>query len=476
MQFIHLKNGLARNLATDIYQLRDNAISEEVVQSCTLCVLDFFAVTLAALKEPLSRNITISVNTLRGNAESTMFSTGEQTSAPLAALVNGALAHILDFDDTLWSYIGHSTSVIFSASLAMAEAVNCSGRDLLRAFALGVEAAHRIGSPIIHKLSKRGWHPSPVIGIYGATVAASLIINSDDIDNLTKALTIATTMAAGIRQNFGSNVKPLSIGWASHSGIMASIFAQHGISGSEDALEGRQGFYMAYAGATPEHFYKDKDGKMAIVSPGVGFKLYPSCTGTHPTIDAIISLQKDETIDPDEIISVKIEVTPEVLDELIYPSPSTPSQGKFSLPFCAAIALIYGNVGIEHFQKEYIKDSKIRTLMNRIQVVPNKDLIRMGEENCPASNITITTYSNKKIQKSINVAKGNPGNPLTIEEMKEKFFQCARWVGLSEDKTEEFFQQIISIRSIPSITVWMKSIVAPIFNELSSKNLVKNFK
>ncbi len=274
MQSTAYNKGLARRVTEDICRLRNKAFSREVLHSATCCVVDFFAVILAALREPLSIEVKRCINRLGGIPEATLLSDGTRTSAPLAALVNGTQAHAQDYDDTLWTYIGHSTSVIFPAALAVAETVACSGRELLTAFALGVETAHRIGFPITSGLIKSGWHPSPSVGIFGAAAASSLVMGAD-VSIIGSALTISTNMAAGIRENFGSHAKPLVIGLASHSGVMASLFAQHGISGSKEALEGKQGFYMAYAGTALDALGGDKNDIMALVSPGVALNHYP---------------------------------------------------------------------------------------------------------------------------------------------------------------------------------------------------------
>lgn len=465
MHDFSLNKGLAIEIAKNIFQLREKAVSKEVIQTATCCALDFFAVVLAGFREPLAGQITRSVTNLGGTPKATLLLGGVRTSPPLAAMANGTLAHTLDYDDTLWTYIGHSTSVIFPAALAVAEAVDCSGLDLLASFSLGVETAHLIGSPITPKLSKRSWHPSPSVGVFGAAVSSSLIMGGN-INSIASALTISTNMAAGIRQNFGSKAKPLVIGWASHAGVMASIFAQQGISGSEDAFEGRQGFYMAYANTIPDRFNKDRNSKMAVVSPGVAFKLYPCCTGAHPTIDAIVMIQKEYLLSLDEIGSVQIEVTPEVLDELIYPVPSDSREARFSLPYCAAVALMYGGVGLDHFRDESLKNPDISAIMQCIEIQPNEKLSRLGGEHCPASRVTIVTRGGRKIQRSVSAARGNPGNPISFEELQSKFYHCATTAGLAEKRAERLLHQIMDIRDVTSIGTWMRTEVAPLLQNL----------
>lgn len=466
-QSVSMDNRFSKQLAKDIYKLSKAATTDEVLNAGSCCVLDFFAGALAALNEPIAKRISMSIKKFGDAPQATVLVNSESAPAPFAALANGTLGHALDYDDTLWTYIGHSTAVILPAALAVAEIEDCGGKEMLAAFSLGVEVAHRIGAPITPDLSKFGWHASPSVGVFGAAASASLLTGGD-VNSLSRAISLATNMSSGIKENFGSSAKPFVIGWASHAGVIASIFAQQGFSGSEEAFEGKQGFYKTFVKRLPNSLNDVADNKMAIVSPGVSFKLYPSCTGTHPSIEAIISLRQQKEIRINEISHIRIEVTPEVPHELIYPIPSSPSQGKFSLPYCVAIALIYGDVGLEHFKDEYLANPDVKDIMKRVEVVSNENLSRETGDHNPAAKLTIDLYAGEKIEKTVNSAKGSPGKPLTLKDLKNKFRKCAQWAGLSPRKTEQFIEEILSLRSNQSISSWMKKYVAPMFKEISN--------
>ncbi len=459
------ESSAAFQLAKSLGRLQKKANEGRTTEAARKCVLDYFAVVLAGLSEPVSREITDTIGTLGGNGVATVLFSCQKTSAPLAALANGTLAHALDFDDTLWTYVGHSTSVVFSAALAVAEWLDRDGTDLLTSFALGVEAAHRIGSRVVSNLARRGWHPTPTVGVFGSTVASTLLMGGDS-HQMGSALTVATNLAGGLRQNFGTKVKPLASGWAAFSGVMASILAQQGISGSKDALEGRQGYFTAFAGGVTEGTYNAEKRELALVSPGPGFKIYPCCTGTHPTIDAILEIRKERPLKLDEIASIRVEVTPEVLNECIYPVPRNGTEARFSLPYCTATALVYGRVELEHFREKSLKDPRVGELMQQIEVQANEELSRFGGENCPASRVTIGLCGGTKIQKTVNAARGNPGNPLSFADLERKFYQSANAAGLHVKKTERFLGQIVEIQRISSITTWIRMEVAPLFRGL----------
>jgi 2-methylcitrate dehydratase PrpD len=456
----------SKKLAEKIYKIRDAAISDEALEAATLCVLDFFASALAGAREPTTAETVSAIQKCGGEPQALILANGEKTSAPLAALANGILGHILDYDDTIWTYIGHSTAVIFPAALAVAEAADCTGKEMLAALSLGVETAHIIGSPITPQLGQHGWHPSSAVGIFGAAAAASILLGKDP-DHLARSLALATNMASGIKQNFGSSAKPFGLGWAAHAGVMAARFASEGFSGAGDAFEGPQGFYENFVEGVPPRMDRNTGAELAMINPGVSFKLYPSCTGSHPSIEAIINLRKENEIPIKAVSYIKARVTPEVPQELIYTIPATAAQGKFSLPFCAAVALVHGDVGLKHFSENYIKDADVTNIMEIVAVLPDEKLERHGGPNCPASKVTIGLDSGELFEKVVNVAKGNPGQPLTLDDLRDKFHKCAQWTGLASNISERLIEQILSIRSIPSIANWMEKKVAPIFRNLN---------
>ena len=463
------QNGWASILANDIHKMGYRSLSRNELDCSKACILDFFSVVIAALKYPEIGEIHSSMQFPRNSNESTLLNNGEYTTTQLATFSNATQAHVLDFDDTIWTYIGHSTAVILPPALALSESIGCSGKDLLNAFALGVEAAHRIGSPVTPELSEAGWQPTPIIGIFGSTVASSLMMKAN-AQQLSAAITLSTNMTSGIRQNFGSKGKPIAAGWASQAGLLAATFAQNYISGSQDALEGKQGFYMSHANMIPDSFGKDWDKELAIESPGVCFKLYPCCTGSHPSIDAMIMINQEYSLSLDEISSIEIETSPEVLNELIYPFPEDGLQAKFSLPYCAATALLFGKVELEHFEDNIVNHPKIHALMKKINVKPSSHLVKTGGENCPAARIKIITKENVEINKTISSARGNPPNQIDIIELQNKFRRCATTTGMRQSKIERLIQQIMGIDKITDMRTWIKREIQPEFKELHKTN------
>jgi 2-methylcitrate dehydratase PrpD len=435
-------------------------LQPDVMMAATRCLVDLFAVSLAGTTETAAASTANLVCDLGGKSEATLISTGTPTTAPLAAFGNGALAHALDYDDTLWSYVGHVTAVVLPAALAVAESQNCRGRDLLAAFAIGAEAAHLIGERISEGLRARGFHPTPAIGVFGAAVASALLQGADS-HGMAGALTLAANMSSGVRQNFGSPAKPMSVGWAAQAGVMAARLAQQGLSGSADAIEGPQGFCRAVSGiVVPSAFAESTE--MALVSPGVGFKLYPCCTGTHPTVEALSDIRKKHSLQPGQIDSIRVEVTPEVIGELIYQVPADARQARFSLPFCAATALVDGAVALHHFAEPLRMSPEVRDLMRRVKMSPRDDLPRSGEADCPAARVTVRTRDGRRVQKWVGCARGNPSNPASDAELERKFYECASQGEMTQTESEELLEELKRLQDIPRVGEWLKEKVLPL--------------
>ena len=452
--------GLAHVIAGHLNGLKEQARQRETVDQATRCLVDFFAVSLAGRGDPVAASVLKVAACGAEGAAATVLCSGARTSAPLAALANGTVAHVLDFDDTLWTYVGHATAVVLPAVFAVAESSHCTGIDLLAGFALGVEAAHLFGAPVSDALRGRGFHPTPTIGTLAAAAAAALVLGEDS-QCVWRALTLATNMASGLRQNFGSPAKPISAGWAAHAGVMAALMARQGLAGSEDALEGPQGFYQATSSSDVD-ITAIKSQEMTLVSPGIGFKLYPCCTGTHPAIEALLSIRRDLDPHSTRIKTVDITVTPEVQGELIYPMPAGAHQARFSLPFCAAVAFLDGEVRLDHFREPFSIKPGVLDLMQRIRVRPDGDLERTGGANCPAARVTVTTGAGSRYERHIGAARGNPSNPASDEDLDRKFVRCAAAGGFPEVSARSLLSEVRSFRNVPSLGDWVRNRLVPL--------------
>lgn len=385
------------------------------------CLLDMLGVALAGWSEPDATIAFGYATATYGAGPATIIGAAGRIAPEGAALVNGTLAHAHDFDDTNWTYIGHSGAVILPAALAVGEAAGSSGRDVVAAFVAGLEAAARVGGPVTDEFARRGWHLTSAVGVFGAATAAARLLGLGR-DGLAAALGLAASHASGLKANFGYMAKPLHAGMAAAAGVRSALLAQAGLTASPAVFEDPLGYFSAFAGGVASPV---PDGPLAIVADGVAFKRFPSCTGTHPAVDAVLAIRADEGLSAGDVRSVRVGTTPEVPGELVHPRPAGGAQAKFSMPFAVAAALTYGSLGIEHFTDRLVADGAITALMDRCDVFVDPDLDRPAGVRAPAASVEITTGDGRQYRRRVDLALGNPGHPMPRSELVGKFRACA---------------------------------------------------
>ena len=447
--------GLTDEMADMATSLPCRHIPKEAIDMAKTCVLDGIGVALAGCQEPASRIIARYVGETACAGEASIIGHDIRTATAQAAMANGTICHALDYDDTTWAYIGHPTAVILPAALALGEKASSSGKELLCSMVVGFEVACRIGSLVTPGLSERGWHSTGTIGVFGATAAASRLANLDR-RQAAFAMGIAASESSGIKANFGSMVKPFHAGKAAHDSIVAVALAKRGFTSTASALERRFGFLEVFSGSgnTNMAVLRPKN-TYAIVDPGVAFKPYPSCTGTHPAIDATLFLRNTHDIPAGDIESISCGTTPEATGELLFSVPQTGLEGKFSLHFCLAVALSEGSVVLEHFDDRYIGKPIIRELMRRCRNYVDPDLTKSPGVFSPASVVKIKMKDGITYCKRVDLAKGNPGNTLTQRELERKFMDCSTR-RLPSEQAKRLLDTIMNLEELEDVAELMR--------------------
>ena len=393
----------------------------EAVETAKAAILDGVGVALAGYGEEAAGVVLRHARAAYAGGAASILGADLRLAPIGAALVNGTLVHALDFDDTAWSYIGHPTAVILPAALAAGEHAGASGRELIAAYVAGFEVASRVGRPVAEILAERGWHLTSTVGVLGAAAAAGKLLGLTG-RRLAQTLGAAATQAAGLKANFGWNAKPFHAGMAARSGVESAQLVDAGLSASPCVLDDRLGFFAAFTGAEPAT--QAQDG-LAILGDGIAFKRYPSCTGTHAVIDALLALCGEHGIRPEDVELVTCGTTPEVPSELLHPFPDDADQARFSMNFAAAVALAEGAVELEHFSEEVLAQPLIRELMARCELVVDPRLDRPPAVRTPAALVEVRLTSGATVARRVDSAKGNPQNPLAPEELAAKFRACA---------------------------------------------------
>ena len=389
-------------------------------------VQDTVGVALAGAGEPAAR-IVQRVALADGGAGACSVLGTDLTAGPTyAALANGTAAHALDFDDMCWVSLAHPSAPLVAAGLAAGEAADASGRTLLDAYVVGFEVECTLGLVMNPAHYEQGWHCTSTIGTIGAAAAAARVMRLD-AETTVRALSIAASEACGLKENFGTMVKPLQGGLAARNGVLAALLARESFTASERAIDGAQGFLVAMGsvGRDLSEAGQRLGRRWEIVEGGITVKLYPSCAATHPTIDTLIDLRREHRIDPAAVEAVEVDVDPVTPTVLIHARPSTGLEGKFSLHYCAAAALASGRVGIDTFEGDALRAPAVARLVSRVTMRADE---RLGREAPPLTEarVTVRLSDGRTLERLVRGARGYPDRPASPEALDGKFTACAR--------------------------------------------------
>ena len=412
-------------------------------------VLDTVGVTLAGAAEPAAR-IVQRVVEQDGSGPCRVLGTPLRASAANAALANGTAAHALDYDDMCFVSLAHPSAPLVAAALAVAEVAGAAGFALLDAYVVGFELEGRLGRAMNPRHYQRGWHCTATLGTLGAAAAASRLLGLDAAST-EHALAIAASEASGLKENFGTMVKPLHAGLAARNGVVAALLAQAGMTASRAALDGPQGFLAAMDSEQPslEPFAADLGTRWEILETGITVKLYPSCAGTHPSLDALLDLKRRDGFSAGEIETIEIGVDPIVPTILLYDRPASGLEGKFSMPFCAAAAMVHGRVGIDTFDAVLLRDPAIAAMQDRVtmRVDPTLDATA---PSLTQARVTVRLHGGRVLTASANGARGYPERPASDDELAVKFTSCATQT-LSAPRCADALTHLRAIDSIADV-------------------------
>jgi 2-methylcitrate dehydratase PrpD len=360
--------GLTRTLAEQARTLTLADIPDDIRAWARQCVLDTIACTLAGAKEDLTEILLAEHQEQGGNPTATILGHSVKLPPAAAAIINGAAAHALDFDDVNLAMPGHPSVAILPALLALAEERGSSGADVLTAFVAGYELQCRIGRTISPgHYDVLGFHSTATVGSFGAVAACAHLLGLE-AEQFAIALGIAGTQAAGLKSMFGTMCKPLHAGKASYHGLMAAKLAARGFTSRPDVLECGQGFARTHS--------PDFNPEKALETPPHGwyirsnlFKYHAACYMTHAPIEAARKLREQHGVTPDQVerISVQLE---EACDRICnIPSPRTGLEAKFSLRLTTAMALAGVDTGrLSTYAEEVAGDPTLVGIRDKVEL------------------------------------------------------------------------------------------------------------
>ncbi len=323
------------HLLAAVRGLRFEDFPAPVVTVAHHCLLDFLGCAIAGAADPLV-DILVGETVHREHAsEASLIGRQGRATCRTAALVNGAAAHALDYDDTHTTMMGHPSVPVFPGLLALAEAEGLGGRRVLESFVVGVELECRLGGVLGPAHYALGFHSTSIIGAFGAAAAAAHLLGLDEQASL-HALGLAGTGAAGLKVSFGTMAKPLHAGRAAAAGLEAALLARRGFTASTTIVEAAQGFAATHGGTSGDAAWlASTSGRFFLVE--TLFKHHAACYLTHASIEAAVFLREAHSLRVEDIDEVVVRVAATALGVCNIAEPATGLELKFSL--CATIAL-----------------------------------------------------------------------------------------------------------------------------------------
>lgn len=416
---------------------------DAVLQRARLAVIDTIACTIAGVEERVTR---IAAERVRRDAAAPVASqlgAGLKSSPAAAAFVNGISGHALDFDDVSRSAIGHPSVVVLPAVLALGETTGTSGGAVLEAYVVGIEVMAKLGLAMGHEHYRRGWHATSTLGTLASALAAGKLLHLP-VTCLENALAIAASQASGSRHNFGTMTKALHVGHANRCGVDAALLAADGLDGASGILEAPVGFYALFGfdHSLPSTAAANLGRPFDLVDPGLSVKKYPCCFAAHRAADGILELRQEYGLQPSVVRKITVSVPVGGLDPLAYRRPRTGLQGKFSMEYIAAAALLDGRLELSSFTDVMVLRPDAQDLMQRIEVTEDDRIpVRANPIEDGYVEVRAELANDQVLYRKVDRPRGSPSLPLTAEELDDKFRACTARV-LGDEQSERALRRL----------------------------------
>lgn len=356
----------------DLSEIPGNRLPESSMAFSKLSMFDWLVCGRAGVGEPLAAKLREFAAQEGGREIASIFGSG-RTPARMAALVNGATSHALDYDDTYFGHIGHLSVGIYPAALAAGEEVLASAAEVAAAFLLGAEAAIRTGMALGAVHYNRGFHQTATAGAFGATVAAGRLYGLTR-EQMRAALGLCSTRASGLKSQFGTMGKPYNAGIAAANGIECAQLARLGMTSCDDGLFGAQGFIPTHSDApvletvSVEHFLFDS----------ISYKFHACCHGTHAMIEALLTAMESTGIGSGDVACFRLKTNPRWLSVCNIATPTTGLEVKFSYRWLAGMVLNGIDTGSDKaFTDSTARDPALAAFSQRVEVTGDESLTDM---------------------------------------------------------------------------------------------------
>ncbi|MBL6928983.1 MAG: MmgE/PrpD family protein [Rhodospirillales bacterium] len=450
--------GLTNEVAQFITGTAWSDLSDELIELGKKSILDGLGLALSGSVAKSGDIVGAYLSSMNTSGAASVIGTDLKVPARFAAFANGVAIHADDFDDTqlavgkdrVYGLLTHPTAPVLPAALANAEVAGLSGIDFMLAYHIGVEVECKVSEAISPRHYQHGFHSTATCGPLGA-VAAAAKLGGFDAEQTVRALAVAASQSAGLRENFGSMTKPFHAGRAAESGIVAADFAALGWTAAERILEAPRGFFQAHGGGYDLDAIQGRLGDpWTFVSPGVSIKPHPSGSLTHPGMTEMARLIREHGIAADQVESVAVGTNHNMPNALIHHKPTNELQAKFSMEFCMAVLLIEGRAGLAEFTDDVVNRADVQELISRIDFGVHPEAEAAGYDKM-TTIIHIKLNDGREISGRADFGKGSPANPMTYDEAAEKFRGCAEFARWPKAKTDKIIETVRALEILQNV-------------------------
>jgi 2-methylcitrate dehydratase PrpD len=450
----------AQRLAEWAISLAYDDIPSNVVEAAKLHLLDVLGCGYAASALGVATEGRTAMAELGGEPQASVIGLDGALPAPGAAFANAMLCHGLDFDDTHSDSVSHISAVVGPAALAAAEETGASGRELVTAIVAGNEIVTRVGMAASGAFHARGFHPTAICGIFGATAAACRLAGSDH-ERTASALGIAGSFAGGLFAYLedGTATKPMHPAWAAHGALLAARLSSLGAEGPPSVLEGKFGLYHAFLGQRVDLEPQLADLGSRWETPRIAYKAYPACHFIHGSLGATATLAGE--LDPDDIDEIVVIIPEAGVSLVLEPfaskvAPRTEYEAKFSLQYSTAAMLVHGQVGVRSYTDEAIADPRVRELAQKVRY-ETKEF-----ESYPAAfpgGVRIRFRDGRSLEAELPYQRGGPENPMSRAEVRAKFSENAS-LALPETSRDALESRVLELEEQSEVRGLLREAIA----------------
>ncbi len=449
---------LTREVASFVIDTTFEDLPEDLIDLSKKSLLDGLGLALSGSVAESGRLVQEYLLSQNLSGDTTLIGTSLRMPERFAAFANGVGVHADDYDDTqlavgkdrVYGLLTHPTAPCLPAALAVAETGDFSGRDLLLAYNLGVEVESKISEAMSPRHYQHGFHSTATCGVFASASAVAKLYDLD-VETTLRALAIAASQAAGLRENFGTMTKPFHAGRAAEAGVVAADFAKAGWTATDKILESPRGFFQAHGGGYALEALHDKLGSpWTFVEPGISIKPNPSGSLTHPGMTKMLELILKYDIKPEDVAGVDVGTNHNMPNALIHHQPTDELQAKFSMEFCMAILLLERRGSLPEFTDEVVNRADVQELIGRVDFGVHPEAEAAGYDKM-TTIIDINLHDGRTISGRADFGKGSPANPMSYDEVADKFRGCAEFADWPDNATEDVIDMVGELEEIPSV-------------------------